>query len=663
MSKKRRRGDNRQNVTKPPAQAPWSVAEWMLVAGTLGGAFGTSLAFLPLGGTNPFGPAKALVLSCACVLVMLGLALDADSRARVWSLVRGSWLAWAAAGLLGLAALATVTALSPAQAIAGGLPDYRGLLSACGYGIIGLGAIAVWARPGGTTLVARTAVVAAAVVSLFGLLQLAHAVPGGPDGTRSWRVASLLGNASNLGLFVLAVLPLVVLAALAEESRAWRVSAILASAGAVWLLLLTQSRGAWLGALVVLIGAAVTAVAARKQASGRRKWLAIGLAGLALLALVSVVAVPSLRVRASTLLDTRSRTAQWRLSAWESATQMSLARPFLGYGPDNFRYAYPPFQAAGQVDGARGYQVVEAAHNLELDTAASFGLMGLAALVGMVALVAVSLLRQWRAGPERRPIAIALAASLLGMLVGLQFHYVTMDLGALAGLLLGGVVAFDPRSAMRAETSPESVRWAAWSGAALYAAAAMAVLLAFSADVTVGRAIDAASTGAPWATVSAQTQAAAKRAPWEPQVRRATGTAATVVLLGRPDAQAARDGEAALDEVIATRSLDVVLASERANLLLAAGIGLRDRAMLERAADAFGEVEAMDPGTGIAPAGRAAALLSLGRAQESIPVFESALKRSPRYRLGWTNLARAYDAVGRKADAQKALKHASGLRR
>lgn len=642
------------SLTSPTAGA-WP-ARIVRVA-TLVGGFGTAVTFLPVPSLNPFGPPKFLVLMLSAALVLVGLALDKRAIQRVWSLVMRSHMAWVAAGLLGVAALATTTALSPSQAFFGGFPDYRGLVSIAAYAVIGLGALAVWSEPRGATTVARAAVIAAGVVAGVALLQIAGVLPGGPmSGRWLWRAASTLGNSSNLGLFEVGVLPLILFAAKLDEGRRWRVAATVVASASTVLLLLSMSRGGWLAALVV--AAAVAVAFTLRGASARR--LSVPVAVTALFIVAIVLLTPQLRSRAATLLDTGSRTAQWRLSAWKSTVTMSAERPFLGYGPDNFRYAYPPFQAAGQIDGRYGYQIVEAAHNLVLDTAAAFGVVGvllLAALAFFAARNVVGAVAS--ADPLRRATGTAVGASLLGIVTALQFHYVTMDAGALSALVLAGGAAL-PLGAAEAEPVEvrRFVRPYLAAASALFTALSVVAAAALTASALADSGVAAAQSGAPWAAARRPLKTASSLAAWDPNITHNVGTAATAILAKRFDADAARDGLAALDAAVTARPFDVILASERANLLLSAGLAARDRDMLLRSAAAFEAVEKRDPNTGIASVGRASALLAAGDVKASLPLFERGVRLSPRYRLGWKNLSRAYELAGKKASARRAASRA-----
>jgi Flp pilus assembly protein TadD len=342
---------------------------------------------------------------------------------------------------------------------------------------------------------------------------------------------------------------------------------------------------------------------------------------------------------------------------------MALARPFLGFGPNQFRFAYPAFQAPGQIDGRTGYPVVEAAHNLEADTATSFGLLGLAALIACGVLAGMVVFRSIAGRREDAALATALGLGLLCGVVALQFHYVTMDTGPPLAVLLSGLVWVEARQrdAEAWVASPAASRAAGWSLAAVglaYAGAAIMVAGLIGADRAEARAASLAAAKAPWPVVRAELARAESLAPWEAQIIRARGTIATAVLGRRFDSAVAVDGIKAFDAAVAMTPADAVLASERGNLMLAAGLTAKDSGLLKRAITTFAEAERMDPNTGIAMAGRASALLALGRTNEAIKLFERAVLLSPRYGEGWRNLALAYRTAGRNLDARRATERA-----
>jgi O-antigen ligase len=636
-------------------RAVWS--RRILAVGLGLGVLGVPSVFV-FGLRNPFGPPKALVLALGAALALAGLALDTDATASIGSTLRRSRLAWAAAALVGIAVLSTATALDVRLAFIGGYPDYRGLLSVIAYAALALGSIVFWERPKGPELMGRYAVVAAAWVGVIAVLQRAGAFPAGRPGAFGvqWRVSSTLGNSSNLGVFLVLIAPLLVWVALKDPRRSWRAAASASATLAVISLAWTLSRGAWLGAIVSALLCGALVVWQRGRFSPRQ--IGVALVGLAVVLALGVALTPTFASRAATLFDTRSTTASWRLSTWRSAARMTAARPFLGFGPNTFRLAYPGFQSPGQIDGRNGYQIVEAAHNLEFDTSTSFGVAGLLALLAVMGLACATVFREVRRDGIGDGLTASIGIALAGGVVALQFHYLTMDTAPLVAVLLAGLVVADSRQTADESSLSSSAalagRIAAGVLAGLYLVAAGLSAGLVAADRNAALAEQLARRGAAWNSVDGPLSRAEALAFWEPQIQRSRGTAATTILIKRFDGPAAVSGIRALDAVARATPEDAIVAAERANLLLAAGLAGKDRALLGRAVEAFAIVERMDPNTGVPIAGRATALLALGRTSEAITAFERAVELSPRYKIAWRNLARAYRIAGRTADAEKA---------
>jgi O-antigen ligase/Flp pilus assembly protein TadD len=630
------------------------------------GAFGVP-SVLWLGLRNPFGPPKAFILGLSAACVLLGLALSLDAVVSLLQTVRRSRLAWAIGALVAVCILATLTAVDVRQAFLGSYPDYRGLVSVLAYAVVGAGAIVLWQQEGGARWLGRSMVVCVCWVCGVGLLHRLALLPeqllrvlGDPG-----RLGSTLGNSSNFGAFLGVLLPLVVWVALRDDDGGWRVAAWAATGLASVSLILTLSRGAWLAAIVAVVLGGVLFVWRGHLVTVRTMLIA----GAAIVVLVVALSLtPAVAGRAAKLVDAKSPTAVWRFSTWESAAAMSLARPFLGFGPNTFHLAYPAFQAPGQVDGKRGYPIVEAAHNLELDTATSFGIPGLLLLV-LVGFLAISAaVRATAVGGRDGALGIALGVALASAVVSLQFHYVTMDLGPILAVVLAGLVYLDARI-HTAETAPATgpaseavaTRWALVGLGVAYAIVAVGALGVAAADGAAARASQLVAAGAPWEIVSAQLTQAEALAPWETQITRARGTVATAAVMRRFDEVAAADGMRAFDRSLAATPGDAVLAAERANLLLVAGISSRNRTLLARAADAFSSAQRMDPNTGVSLAGQGSALLALGRIAEATPILERAVALSPRYKLGWENLGQAYKRLGRTKEAKHAAWQAGRL--
>jgi len=606
-------------------------------------------------GRSPFGPPKMTMLSLAAALVLIGLLLDRSAADELVAVCRRSRIAWVAGAILGIAVLATVTAIDRRQALLGSYPDYRGLMTVFACAIIACGGAVIAGREDAMRRFWRGLVVVSAGIIGFGVLQRLGVFPTGPQGyfKKGSRIASTLGNSSNYGVYLVVLTPLLVRQAVVERAKFWRWLAAACAALGVLGLLWALSRGAWLGALaVVALWPIMIVWAGRNRALVTR--IGIGLAIAVVLAFAGASMTPGFAKRASNIVDVQSRTAKWRVSAWRSSWQMTLDRPFLGFGPNVYRFAYPKYQAPNQISGKAGYRVVESAHNVFLDTSTSFGFPGLiafAALVGLVGVAAMKSLADERDGLGVAPVSFI---ALAGGLVAIQFHYITMDTGPILAVLVAFIAADEARnSAREAVAAPNYVRPILAVGVGVYTIAAFAGLGLMAADAAASRGGAAAKADVPWAVAQSELDRASALAPWEPQMRRAIGTAATVRVVKRNEPEVLTDGLAAFEDVMAVTPLDAIVAAERANLMLAVGVNTRDSALLEGAVDAFGEVVELDPNTGIPRAGQATALLALGRTQEAIREFEAALERSPRDMTALRNLAVAYDRVGRTEDARR----------
>lgn len=610
-------------------------------------------------GRNPFGPPKAAVLAAGVSLALLGLFLAPGSLARVISTLKRSRLAWALMALTGLAGLASATAFDPRRALLGGYPDYRGFVTILGFSALGVAWIAVWLREDGPRLIGRATAGLSLVPLAYAFLQRLGVFPADWRGTL--RVGSLLGNPSNFGVYLLIVTPIVLWVLVAEKNVAWRIIAGVSAACSVLALIFTLSRGAWVGAIAA-VGVAAALVFASSRWSVSRMRLTYASATALLLVVFAAAVTPGFLHRASRLLDASSRTGSMRLNTWASSVNMALARPLLGWGPDNYRYVSRMFQGRGQIGGSNGYQVVESAHNLLADAATSLGLAGMVAVLAVAGLSGLALTRRVRISPDPG-LVIALAAALAGAFVALQFHYVTMDTGALLAMVLAGAVAMDGADADAVPTKPAArVRWVALGLCAMYAVACVGAIGVVGADALSGSATRLAVGGASWASAEREFAMARSLAPWEPEIDGAEGSAATTVLLKRYDDGAYRDGLAAFDRVIRSHPGDAAARAARANLLLVAGRVSRNRRILADAEQAFAAVESMDPNTGVATVGRGIALLSLGRTEEAVSTLKAGLKRSPRLRAGWENLAIAYGRLGENALAERARRKAQRIK-
>jgi O-antigen ligase len=319
---------------------------------------------------------------------------------------------------------------------------------------------------------AITFVLSGAIVGLLALLQIAgldlvpllgrkecFAPDGGPcanviaDGSVR-RALSVYGHPNNLGLYLGRVWPIAAALAVSRlrtQNREPRTNSsskllgswflVLASALCLGGIVVSFSRGAWLGALVAL---AVLALGMTKD-EGRKTNITAGPSSfvvrrsswrwlLALPAALVVVAGLALALRG----DVTAGSTPVRLLLWREAFGYLVRHP-LGIGLDQFGFYHNPESGLSLIDPAlRGSSEEFAAHphNLLLDIALRLGPLGLVAFGWLLA-------RFFRAGwrgaaPAERALALGATAAMAGALAhGLvdNFYFVP-DLAIAFWLLL-----------------------------------------------------------------------------------------------------------------------------------------------------------------------------------------------------------------------------------
>ena len=276
------------------------------------------------------------------------------------------------------------------------------------------------------------ALVLGAVVSAVVALAL---VPAGAVVTDAGppRLRGLFGSPNNLALILERALPVTVGLALAAASRprlrtaAWTAVALLAA-----VLVLTFSRGAWIGALAGLAVALMPIW--RREKSGpldptprhsgesrnpvrvlrrMRTSTPLLVAGLMAAGLMAAIFTTGGDNLARLLRPSDAATAA-RPLLWDSAWRMIADNPVLGVGPDNFLYHYPNYIRPE----AWAEPNISHAHNIALDTWLTLGIPGLVVVVAVLAAYA----RTWRTALQRstggsRALLHGLGGAMLATLV------------------------------------------------------------------------------------------------------------------------------------------------------------------------------------------------------------------------------------------------------
>ncbi len=260
----------------------------------------------------------------------------------------------------------------------------------------------------------------AGLLVLFVPLAAACALPGGWFGRGSWRSARRSSGSSRRDVAdrrssdpALAPPPIV------------RTVAITTLAVTLPVLVLTQSRGAWLGLAVSL--AALMGVWARGSISApsglRRHGGVIGgvLASVAVLGVLLVFTIVGMQSDRPDLLPETtggawySPSAAGRLRLWLDGLEMLRQAPLTGIGLHNFPLVHgylPEYDAFVY----KGFAHV---HNQLLQAALDFGLPGLVAVVGLMTSVGwgVRRIRRHTSGGAFDPLVVGLALGLLAHVI------------------------------------------------------------------------------------------------------------------------------------------------------------------------------------------------------------------------------------------------------
>ena len=309
---------------------------------------------------------------------------------------------------------------------------------------------------------------AGAAQAIMGMVQFALGIgpPAFAIGT-FMRAYGMFGQPNPFAGYLGTVVPLAIAMSIAPGSRPFRAVAMFAVAMTVIGILLSFSRGAWLG-LALSIG--VMLVAWSRRARMMAVPLAMAFVVMVVLAILGVLP-PTIANRITSVtdnfgvFDVRTVTLSSenfavveRMAHWQAGWAIFLDHPFLGVGPGNYPAVYDQYYIPPWV------LPLGHAHNYYLNMAAEAGLPGLLALLVVLALAVRALLRRLRAAtpapgthsliadtvfdpPMSPTFARFLAIGLLGSLTmfsihnlfdNLLVHGVGIQIGVLLGLI-GGV--------------------------------------------------------------------------------------------------------------------------------------------------------------------------------------------------------------------------------
>lgn len=268
----------------------------------------------------------------------------------------------------------------------------------------------------------------AVLVCLYGLYQALSVAIAPPEAVGgNYRVASVFNHPNTLALYLSRTLPLFGALGLALGPRTGGVRAHVYLAGAALMgvtMLLSGSRGGW---LAVAVSALVIAALLR-----RWKWLlpaaVAGIVGVAGLALTGQDRLRDMFTPGRGSADTRAR-------LWRAAIEEIGKSPLWGTGLGNVRWMrrYIPRQRL------EGTELIDA-HNLFLDFGAKLGIIGLLAILWLLARfywIVLSVYR--RSEGETRALAVGILAAMTAALAHgmVDAFYFGLPFAVLFWLFLG----------------------------------------------------------------------------------------------------------------------------------------------------------------------------------------------------------------------------------
>lgn len=218
--------------------------------------------------------------------------------------------------------------------------------------------------------VSRAALASAGLSGLYGILQYSgneiFTLMPNAVGSRVW---SSLGNPIYFGAITMMAFPLVFRPPIFTNA--------LAGAFIFAGMMISLSRGAWLGAGAALVGAAYM-----NRMWVRKHWIKIAGVGMSLAALS--LRLPQVRERLSVLVSPNDSTSRARLEGWKAGVAVWKHHPVLGTGPDTFFEAFRPYRTRTFMESA-GYAVTQAhAHNELIQVASTMGTLGFMAWLGVL---------------------------------------------------------------------------------------------------------------------------------------------------------------------------------------------------------------------------------------------------------------------------------------
>ena len=518
-------------------------------------------------------------------------------------------------------------------------------------------------------------------IASYGILQYFNLDPVPWHRVIEGRAFSTLGHPNFLAAYLALVIPLA--AARLLSSVSWRGRLL---HGFVLLfnlpcLFLTFSRCGWLG---LLAAGGCFALFQVKWSPSRRWWLGASVIIAVALIVVSVLAYLDPRGIFSyspleplhSFLRGKSATAHVRSLTWHGVWQLLGERPWIGFGPETFRLAFPTAYPPELTVYGGAVATGDHAHNEILDWALSVGVLGVIMYGWFVLSVFYAGVRSLPriSNAQQRMLLIGLLAGAVGYTVQNQLSFATIAPMSLFWVILGLIVAV----AQRAMVPPQPFevpsfakapdlsernrgRWrraAGLSGIAAFTLLAVVLVIvphacSLRADMHARLARDAAASG-DWEGSVARYEEALRLSPAQDRYLKSLSSSYAALALSEKEHRSERFtlAEDALERAIALSPLDVGYRLSLGTLYYEWGVsGQRDK--LDRTLEAYRQAADISPSDPQIWSRWGRAYHAQEQYALAIEKYQEALRLDPLHVQTYSYLGETYLAMRRLKDARE----------
>lgn len=285
----------------------------------------------------------------------------------------------------------------------------------------------------------HTSLFVAISVALYGLAQHADIIEGGRN-----RVDSRLGNAAYMAVYMLFHIFIAAYLFVRTKVTLYRVVYALLAVIMVYTLLLTGTRGTFLGFIAGSLSSVVYIALFARRLPQLRKAAMVSFVGLAILVGSFVMLRDSAFIQDSGPLKrianiNLQEDLEHRSTIWGMALEGVAERPLLGWGQGNFNYVfnynYEPSLYAQE-------SWFDRVHNIFLDWLIAGGVLGLAAYLSIFVAAFYYLFWQpFRSRDNENNFDVLERAVLIGLLVGYLTHNLVVFDNIISYIFFGSILA------------------------------------------------------------------------------------------------------------------------------------------------------------------------------------------------------------------------------